>query len=148
NLSLPWGEIDMDFMNLNQAAHGDREFGYIETRMGLRRKTVVGHASDPGVQERISSWVRAAIGLHTARSLRLARFGDNMRDVAVTEGDKVEAQIRLGTSVNTYSVNDLVAEVEAASPATVDAIAGDYEASYSVVPELAKGGARPDSLNY
>ena len=79
---------------------------------------------------------------------RLVRFGDNMRDVAVTEGDKVEAQLRLGISVNTYGVNDLVAEVEAASPATVDAIAGDYEASYSVVPELAKGGARHDSLNY
>ena len=148
NLSLPWDEIDMDFMNLNQAAHGDREFGYIETRMALRRKTVAGHASNPLVRQRIGSWARAATGWHAAQQLRLVRFGDNMRDVAVTEGDKVEAQLRLGISVNTYGVNDLVAEVEAASPATVDAIAGDYEASYSVVPELAKGGARHDSLNY
>ena len=148
NLSLPWNEIDMDFMNLNQAAHGDREFGYIETRMALRRKTVAGHASDPQVRRRIGSWVRAAIGWHTAQQLRLVRFGDNMRDVAVTEGDKVEAQLRLGVSVNTYGVNDLVAAVEAASPATVDAIVADYEASYSVVPELATGGARHDSLVY
>ena len=148
NLSLPWDEIDMDFMNLNQAAHGDREFGYIETRMALRRKTVAGHASDPVVRQRIGSWARAATGWHAAGQLRLARFGDNMRDVAVTEGDKVEAQLRLGISVNTYGVNDLVAAVEAASPATVDAIAADYEASYSVVPELATGGARHDSLVY
>ena len=148
NLSLPWDEIDMDFMNLNQAAHGDREFGYIETRMALRRKTVAGHASDPVVRQRIGSWARAATGWHAAGQLRLARFGDNMRDVAVTEGDKVEAQIRLGISVNTYGVNDLVAAVEAASAATVDAITADYEASYSVVPELATGGARHDSLAY
>jgi L-arabinose isomerase len=148
NLSLPWDEIDMDFMNLNQAAHGDREFGYIETRMALRRKTVAGHASDPVVRQRIGSWARAATGWHAAGQLRLARFGDNMRDVAVTEGDKVEAQLRLGISVNTYGVNDLVAAVEAASAATVDAIAADYEASYSVVPELATGGARHDSLAY
>ena len=138
----------MDFMNLNQAAHGDREFGYIETRMALRRKTVAGHASDPQVRQRIGSWARAATGWHAAHQLRLARFGDNMRDVAVTEGDKVEAQLRLGISVNTYGVNDLVDEVDAASPATVDAIAADYEASYSVVPELATGGARHDSLRY
>ena len=148
NLSLPWDEIDMDFMNLNQAAHGDREFGYIETRMALRRKTVAGHASDPVVRQRIGSWARAATGWHAAGQLRLARFGDNMRDVAVTEGDKVEAQLRLGISVNTYGVNDLVAAVEAASAATVDAITADYEASYSVMPELATGGARHDSLAY
>jgi len=148
NLSLPWAEIDMDFMNLNQAAHGDREFGYIETRMGLRRKTVVGHASDPDVRGRISSWVYATIGLHAARTLRLARFGDNMRDVAVTEGDKVEAQIRLGTSVNTYSVNDLVAAVDAVSPSSVDAIVSEYEELYTVAPELATGAPRHESLRY
>ena len=148
NLSLPWDEIDMDFMNLNQAAHGDREFGYIETRMALRRKTVTGHASDPVVRRRIGSWARAATGWRVAQQLRMVRFGDNMRDVAVTEGDKVEAQIRLGISVNTYGVNDLVAVVERAAPATVDAIAADYERSYSVVPELRTGGARHDSLTY
>jgi L-arabinose isomerase len=112
NRALPWAEIDMDFMNLNQAAHGDREFGFIETRMRLRRKTVVGHWSDPHALSRIGSWARASLGWQAAQNLRLARFGDNMRDVAVTEGDKVEAQIVLGLSVNTYGVNDLVAAVD------------------------------------
>lgn len=148
NVSLPWDTIDMDFMNLNQAAHGDREFGYIETRLALRRKTVAGHASDPVVRQRIGSWARAARGWQAAQQLRLARFGDNMRDVAVTEGDKVEAQLRLGISVNTYGVNDLVEAVEAASSDAVDALVEDYEASYSVDPELARGGARHEALRY
>jgi L-arabinose isomerase len=146
NLSLPWDQIDMDFMNLNQAAHGDREFGYIETRMGLRRKTVVGHASDPVVQSRIGAWIRASLGLAAARTMRLARFGDNMRDVAVTEGDKVEAQVKLGVSVNTYGVNDLVAAVDGASREAAEALAADYEQRYTVVPELAAGGSRHGSL--
>ena len=148
NLSLPWDEIDMDFMNLNQAAHGDREFGYIETRMALRRKTVAGHASDPVVRGRIGSWARAATGWRAAQQLRMVRFGDNMRDVAVTEGDKVEAQLRLGISVNTYGVNDLVSAVDSADPSTVDSIVDDYEASYAVVPELRRGGDRHASLVY
>ena len=101
NEGLPWSEIDMDFMNLNQAAHGDREFGYIQTRLGVARKTVVGHVTDPRVVSRIAAWQRAARGYAAVRSLKLARFGDNMRDVAVTEGDKVEAEIRFGVSVNT-----------------------------------------------
>jgi L-arabinose isomerase len=146
NVSLPWGEIDMDFMNLNQAAHGDREFGYIETRMGVRRKTVAGHATDPLVRSRIGAWTRAARGLHAARGMRMARFGDNMRDVAVTEGDKIEAQIKLGVSVNTYGVNDLVAAVNEVSKEQVDALAAEYESSYTVDPELAPGGARHESL--
>jgi L-arabinose isomerase len=146
NVSLPWDRIDMDFMNLNQAAHGDREFGYIQTRMGLRRKTVVGHAGDPAVRDRIGTWTRAALGLHAARGLRMARFGDNMRDVAVTEGDKVEAQLRLGISVNTYGVNDLVAAVNGASQPAVDEVAADYEQRYTVAPELAAGGPRHESL--
>ena len=108
NRDLPWAEIDMDFMNLNQSAHGDREFGFLETRMGLRRKTVVGHWRDPQVAARIGTWARAAAGWREAQQLRVARFGDNMREVAVTEGDKVEAQIRLGVSVNGYGV-DLLA---------------------------------------
>jgi L-arabinose isomerase len=99
-VSLPWAEIDMDFMNLNQAAHGDREFGYIQTRLGVARKTVVGHASHPSVTARIGSWQRAARGYAAIRRLKLARFGDNMRNVAVTEGDKVEAEHRFGVSVN------------------------------------------------
>jgi L-arabinose isomerase len=148
NLSLPWAEIDMDFMNLNQAAHGDREFGYIQTRLALRRKTIAGHASDPVVRTRMGSWARAARGWHAAQELRLARFGDNMRDVAVTEGDKVEAQLRFGVSVNTYSVNELVAAVDGASRAAVDDVVAQCEASYSVTPELASGGARHESLRY
>ena len=95
NRDLPWAEIDMDFMNLHQAAHGDREFGFIETRLGVARKTVVGHWEDPRVPARIGAWARAACGWHEAHHLRVARFGDNMRHVADTEGDKVEAQIRL-----------------------------------------------------
>jgi len=148
NLSLPWDEIDMDFMNLNQAAHGDREFAYIETRMALRRKTVAGHASDPVVRERIGSWARAATGWHAAQHLRLVRFGDNMRDVAVTEGDKVEAQLRLGVSVNTHGVNDLVDAVEGAAPEIVDQIVADYESSYTMASELVAGGDCHDSLVY
>jgi L-arabinose isomerase len=148
NRSLPWAEIDMDFMNLNQAAHGDREFGYLETRMRVRRKTVVGHASDPVARTRIGLWARAAVGLHAARNLRLARFGDNMRDVAVTEGDKVEAQLRFGMSVNTYGVNDLVAVVDAVPDAAIDALCATYESSYDVVPELRVGSERHESLRY
>src|SRR5438477_5053862 len=113
NAALPWESIDMDFMNLNQAAHGDREFGSIQTRIGVARKTVAGHVSDPAVVHRIGVWARAAAGWADLRSLRLVRFGDNMRDVAVTEGDKVAAQATFGASVNTYGVNDLVAAVDA-----------------------------------
>ena len=148
NLSLPWAEIDMDFMNLNQAAHGDREFGYVQTRLALRRKTVAGHASDPAVRRRIGSWARAATGWHAAQELRMARFGDNMRDVAVTEGDKVEVQLRLGASVNTYSVNELVAAVDGAPSDAIDDVVAQYQDSYTVVPELAPGGARHGSLRY
>jgi L-arabinose isomerase len=102
NLSLPWSSIDMHFMNFNQTAHGDREFGHIEARIGDNRKVVAGHATDPRVVRRVAAWSRAAVGRHAARSLRLACFGDNTRDVAVTEGDKVEAQMRFGFSMNTY----------------------------------------------
>jgi L-arabinose isomerase len=146
NRALPWAEIDMDFMNLNQAAHGDREFGYLETRMGLKRKTVVGHGTDPAVGARIGAWARAATGLHISRRMRLARFGDNMRDVAVTEGDKVEAQIKLGASVNAYGVNDLVAAVDAVPEPEVDALVEEYAQRYDVAAELAAGGARHASL--
>ena len=113
NVTLPWATIDMDFMNLNQAAHGDREYGFMLTRLRVPRTTVSGHVSDPRVRARIGSWARAAAGAAAARGLKLARFGDNMRNVAVTEGDKVEAEIRFGMSVNTWGVNDLVAVVDA-----------------------------------
>jgi L-arabinose isomerase len=148
NVELPWADIDMDFMNLNQAAHGDREFGYIQTRLGVPRRTVAGHVSDPAVTRRIGTWTRAATAVTTLRTTRLARFGDNMRDVAVTEGDKVEAELRLGVSVNAYAVNDLVAAVDAAPDADVDALVQEYEQRYDVVPELRRGGERHESLRY
>jgi L-arabinose isomerase len=148
NVSLPWAEIDMDFMNLNQAAHGDREFGYIQTRLGVPRKTVAGHVSDPAVVDRIATWQRAATGVAAVRKLKLARFGDNMRDVAVTEGDKVEAQLRFGVSVNTYGVNDLVGLVDDVTDGEIDALIEHYADAYEVVPELAADGDRHDSLRY
>ncbi len=146
NRDLPWGEIDMDFMNLNQSAHGDREFGFIETRMGVARKTVVGHWQDPYVADRIGAWSRAACGWHEAHHLRVARFGDNMRQVAVTEGDKVEAQIRLGAAVNGYGVADLVADVVAAPDSAVDALVSAYDDEYEMASELAAGGERREDL--
>ncbi|MFJ4254325.1 L-arabinose isomerase [Microbacterium sp. NPDC090003] len=146
NVALPWGEIDFDFMNLNQAAHGDREFGYIQTRLGIPRKTIVGHASDARVRAELATWQRAAAGLAAARSLKLARFGDNMRFVAVTEGDKTEAELRFGVQVNTWGVNDLADAVAAASDAEIDALVAEYEELYAVAPELRRGGERHSSL--
>ena len=145
---LPWASIDMDFMNLNQAAHGDREFGFIQTRMRQPRLTVSGHVSDPVVLQRVAEWSRAATAAAALRTMRVVRFGDNMRDVAVTEGDKVEAEIRLGVSVNTHGVNDLVAVVDEVADATVDALVAEYEDTYDVVPELRRGGDRHESLRY
>ena len=143
---LPWAEIDMDFMNLNQSAHGDREFAYMATRMRIARKTVVGHWRDPWTLERIGVWSRAASGWAEARSMALARFGDNMRSVAVTEGDKVEAQLRLGVSVDGYGVGDLVDAIDGVSDGAVDSLLEAYQSSYDVVPELLAGGERRPSL--
>jgi L-arabinose isomerase len=148
NRDLPWQEIDMDFMNLNQAAHGDREAGYIHTRLRLNRKVVVGHTSDPQVLERMSVWMRAAHAWHDWQGAKFARFGDNMRYVAVTEGDKVSAEARFGYSVNGYGVGDLVAKVNAVSDSNIDALCKEYEDSYNVVDDLRKGGARHESLRY
>ncbi|MGH1549508.1 L-arabinose isomerase [Leifsonia poae] len=146
NVELPWGEIDFDFMNLNQAAHGDREFGYIQTRLAVPRTTVVGHVSNPTVTSRIGTWMRAAAGWAATRSLKLARFGDNMRFVAVTEGDKTEAELVFGVQVNTWGVNELAEAVAAASDSDVDALVAEYEELYDVVPELRRGGDRHQSL--
>ncbi len=148
NVELPWGEIDFDFMNLNQAAHGDREFGYIQARLGIPRKTVVGHVSNPVVVASIETWIRAAAGWAASQGLRLARFGDNMRFVAVTEGDKTEAELRFGVQVNTWGVNELAEAVHAATDAEIDALVAEYEQEYDVVEELRKGGARHESLRY
>ena len=148
NVELPWATIDMDFMNLNQAAHGDREHAHVLTRVGAPRKTVAGHVSNPAVVARIAAWARAACGWQEIRTLKLARFGDNMRDVVVTEGDKVEAQIQFGVSVNTFGVNDLVLSVDAASDSDIDDLVGEYESAYDVAPELRRGGDRHESLRY
>jgi L-arabinose isomerase len=144
--AIPWDTIDMDFMNLNQAAHGDREFGFIAARMRLQRKVVVGHWSESEVQDRIGAWSRAACAKHDWQTGKIARFGDNMREVAVTEGDKVEAQRQLGFSVNTYGVGDLVAVVDGVTEAEVDDLVAAYVDEYEVESVLCPGGERADSL--
>ncbi|TQM79418.1 L-arabinose isomerase [Saccharothrix saharensis] len=148
NEALPWSTIDMDFMNLNQAAHGDREFGFIQTRIGVPRKTVAGHASDPLLAERIDGWVRAATGYSHLNGMKLARFGDNMRGVAVTEGDKVEAELRFGVSVNTYGVNELVEVVDAVEDGEIDVLVTEYADTYRLADALQKGSERHESLRY
>jgi L-arabinose isomerase len=148
NEALPWSTLDMDFMNLNQSAHGDREFGYIQTRLGVARTTVAGHVDDPHTRQRITGWARVATAWNAMRTMRLARFGDNMRGVAVTEGDKVEAELHFGTSVNTHAVNDLVAVIDQVTDAEIDALIEDYLDSYDVVAELRPGGERHESLRY
>jgi L-arabinose isomerase len=148
NAELPWATIDMDFMNLNQAAHGDREHGHLQARLNRGRKIVVGHVSDLRVQQRVSHWTRAALGWHTAQNLKLARFGDNMRFVAVTDGDKTGAQIKLGFSVEAYGVNALVDAVAKVSDKEIDALIPEYLEKYEVAPELKPGGARHESLRY
>jgi L-arabinose isomerase len=136
----------MDFMNLNQSAHGDREFAYIVSRLRMPRRTIAGHWQDQAVQARIAAWMRAAAGAHEARSLRVIRFGDNMREVADTEGDKVEVQARLGTSCNTYPVNELVKVVDQMADEDVDRLCAEYDDHYDVVPALRPDGERRGSL--
>ena len=146
NQDIPWADIDMDFMNLNQAAHGDREFGFMVTRMRLNRKVVVGHWQDGDAQQRLGVWARAACAWADAQNMRVARFGDNMRSVAVTEGDKVEAQMRLGYQVSGFGVGDLVELVDTVATADVDALVDEYEAQYVIADDLRKGGARHNSV--
>jgi L-arabinose isomerase len=146
NRDLPWAEIDMDFMNLNQAAHGDREFGFIGSRLRIQRKVVVGHWQEPKVQEKIGLWTRAAAGWNELRHLKVARWGDNMREVAVTEGDKVEAQIKLGVSVNGYGIGDLVKFVNEVEEKDIATLVAEIESKYEIVDSLKKGGAEHESL--
>jgi L-arabinose isomerase len=148
NRDLPWADIDMDFMNLNQAAHGDREFGFIGTRLRINRKVVVGHWQDEVVQNQLGAWMRAARGWHDWQGAKFARFGDNMRYVAVTDGDKVSAETRFGYQVNGYGINDLVAKVDAVSDAEIDRLVAEYEERYNVVETLRKGGEQHESLRY
>lgn len=146
NREIPWSEIDMNFMNLNQAAHGDREFGFIGSRLRLERKVVVGHWLDDVVRKELGDWARASAAWADWQGAKIARFGDNMRDVAVTEGDKVEAQIQLGYAVYGYGVGDLVRAVNEAGDDEVDRMVQAYLDEYDVAPALRPGGDRHASL--
>ncbi len=132
NREIPNEEIDMDFMNLNQAAHGDREHGFIGARLRAPRKVIAGYWQDESVRERLGKWMRAAVGAAVSRSMKVMRFGDNMREVAVTEGDKVEVQAKLGWQVNTWAVGDLVKELAAVTEAEIDAMMDTYTDSYDI----------------
>jgi L-arabinose isomerase len=146
NRALPWAQIDMEYMNTHQSAHGDREFAFLETRMRLARKTVVGHWSDEATLARIGHWARAACGWREAGRLTVARLGDNMRDVAVTEGDKVEAHLRLGITVSGFGVGDLVEVMDGIDDSAVESLIAEYEDSYELVPALRRDGERRESL--
>ncbi len=146
NRDIPWATIDMDFMNLNQSAHGDREFGFIGSRMRLNRKVVVGHWQAEDIQETLGTWTRAASAWHDAQGAKIARFGDNMRQVAVTEGDKVEAQLRFGYSVNGYGLGDLVKYVNETTEAEADRLVIEYEERYTLAESLRRGGSQRQSL--
>ena len=146
NRDIPWSSIDMDFMNLNQSAHGDREFGFIMSRMRINRKVIVGHWQDSEVLDQLNAWSRAAAGWNDWQGARFVRFGDNMRYVAVTDGDKVEAELKFGFSVNTHGIGDLVAVINQISDAEVDKLTAEYEERYAVMDSLRKGGAQYSSL--
>ena len=146
NRDLPWAEIDMDFMNLNQAAHGDREFAFVLSRLRVSRKIVVGHWQDPEVAAKVGSWSRAACGRLESQNLKVARFGSNMRRVAVTDGDRLEAQVRMGVAVDGFGLADLEAAIGQVEPAAVDKLIDEYLDLYEVAPELHKDGDRHESL--
>jgi len=146
NRDIPWSEIDMNFMNLNQSAHGDREFGFIMSRMRLKRKVVVGHWQDSIVINKINIWTRAAAGWNDWQGAKFVRFGDNMRYVAVTDGDKVEAEIKLGYSVNTHGIGDLVEVIKSVSESEVDTLTEEYFGTYNMMGSLGKNGDQYQSL--
>jgi L-arabinose isomerase len=146
NRDIPWSTIDMNFMNLNQSAHGDREFGFIGSRMRINRKVIAGYWQDEKVQEKLGVWLRAACAWHDWQSLRIARFGDNMREVAVTEGNKVSAQIQFGYSVYGYGVGDLVARVNKVSEKEIHKMVSQYETDYVVGKDLLSGGKLRQNL--
>jgi L-arabinose isomerase len=146
NRDIPWGTIDMDFMNLNQSAHGDREFGFIMSRMRLERKVVVGHWEDKGVQQKLNVWMRGACGWHDLQGAKFCRFGDNMRQVAVTDGDKVEAEIKFGYAVNGYGIGDLVSVINAVPDGEINALLDEYASKYILATALQKAGDKFASL--
>ena len=146
NRDIPWNTIDMDFMNLNQSAHGDREFGFIMSRLRLNRKVVVGHWQNKNVIDQIAGWTRAAIGWNDWQGARFVRFGDNMRYVAVTDGDKVEAELKFGYSVNTHGVGDLVKMISDVKEAAISKLCDEYALQYNLVPSLRKNNPQHQSL--
>ena len=146
NRDIPWSNIDMDFMNLNQSAHGDREFGFIMARMRLNRKIVVGFWQQPDVVEKIAAWSRVAVAAFELKNMKVVRFGDNMRQVAVTDGDKVAAEMTFGMSVNTHGIGDLVAVINQMSDASIDQLITEYNDTYTLMDSLRKGGAQYSSL--
>lgn len=146
NRDIPWNDIDMDFMNLNQSAHGDREFGFIMTRMRTRRKVIVGHWQNTTVLNKINTWSRAAAAWHDWQGAKFVRFGDNMRQVAVTEGDKVEAQLQFGYSVNTHGIGDLVKVINEVSERNIEKLCNDYSDQYTLAKNLRKNGSNYNSL--
>lgn len=146
NRELPWSTIDMDFMNLNQSAHGDREFGFGVSRMRINRKVVVGYWQDDDVLQELGVWARAACAWHDSQNLKVARFGDNMRQVAVTEGDKVEAQIRLRYTVNGFGIGDLIRQVNEVTDRETDKLVAEYEGTYELAVPLRKGGEKNGAL--
>jgi L-arabinose isomerase len=146
NAEIPWNSIDMDFMNLNQSAHGDREFGFIMSRMRIKRKVVVGHWQSERVRKKLGVWSRVALGWDEMQRLKVARIGDNMREVAVTEGDKVGAQIRFGFSVNGYDSTDVTVQINKVKPGAVKALLEEYETAYDLAPSLLKNGAKREAL--
>lgn len=146
NAEIPWESIDMDFMNLNQSAHGDREFGFMMARMRKKRKVVVGHWNDRRVQQKLGIWSRVALGWDDLKNLKVARIGDNMREVAVTEGDKVAAQMHFGFSVNGYDSADIINHIKAIDAADLDLLLENYAADYTLTESLQKGGAKRSAL--
>src|SRR5215469_623463 len=146
NRDIPWSSIDMDFMNLNQAAHGDREHGFIMSRMRLNRKVVVGFWQEASVQKKIATWMRAAAAWNDWQTAKFCRFGDNMREVAVTEGDKVAAQMKFGFAVNGYGVGDLVKVINKVTDKQIDKLVAEYEETYKMAADLKTGGARHSSV--
>lgn len=148
NRDIPWDKIDMDFMNTNQSAHGDREHGFIVTRMGITRKVIAGHYSDPRMVKRIGKWMNIAVVALAGRALKVLRFDDNMREVAVTEGDKVEAQIKLGWSINSYGIGDLVKRMDAVTDAEVDALMEVYKKEYTIDEKVLADKALYEAVRY
>lgn len=146
NRNIPWNAIDMDYMNLHQTAHGDREFGFLVSRLRKPRTIVVGHWQSDSVRQKLDRWMRVCAAIYDQKHLKIARFGDNMRQVAVTEGDKVEAQIKFGYSVNGYGVYELVNSINAVSDADVEALVKEYEADYQLVDSLQKTGEKRTAL--